>query len=252
MIDKIEGGQNRSNAEVGVGQAVILAAGHGTRMEELTTEVPKPMLEVNGKPLLEYKLNALPDDIGEVIIVVGYLGATIRGHFGSTYNGKKISYVEQKERNGTADALWCAEDVLKERFLVMMGDDIYAKSDIEACIREGDVWRLLVQQVPEMHRSGEVVLDADAYIEAIVEGDRGATPGLASTNMFLLDTRIFSCPMVPKLPGSLEYGLPQTVLAGAKTLGIRFEPVFTDQWIQITSPKDLVKAAELLSKLKNY
>jgi len=236
-------------------------------MEELTTDVPKPMLEIHGKPLLEYKLDALPDDIEEVIIVVGYLGARIRGHFGSMYNGKRITYIEQKDRNGTAGALWEAKGVLsaggatptgrqgsvsggKDRFLVMMGDDIYTRSDIEACIAEGNVWRLVVQQIPEMHRSGNVILDADAHIKAIVEGDLGPTPGLASTNMFLLDTRIFSCPLVPKLEGSLEYGLPQTVLAGAMMLGIPLEPVFTDQWIQITSPKDLVKAATMLDTMK--
>ncbi|MDO8514645.1 MAG: nucleotidyltransferase family protein [bacterium] len=229
-------------------QAVILAAGRGTRMEELTHSVPKPMLDVEGKPLLEYKFEALPDEVNEVIIIVGHLGGVIQRHFGSSYINKKILYVEQKELNGTAGALWCAKDVLKDRFLVMMGDDIYAKSDIEACIAEGNVWRLLVQQVPEMRRAGDVELDEDVNIAAIVEGDRGTTPGLASTNMFLLDTRLFSCPLVPKQADSLEYGLPQTVLAGAKKLGIRFEPVFTDKWIQITSPKDLVKAADMLKK----
>ncbi len=231
-------------------QAVILAAGHGTRMEELTTDVPKPMLDVAGKPLLEYKLEALPDEITEVIIVTGYLGDVIKQHFGSSYIGKKILYAEQKDLNGTAGALWCAQPFLRDRFLVMMGDDIYARSDIEACIVTGDTWRLLVQQVPEMRRSGDVQLDADANIAAIIEGDRGATPGLASTNMFLLDTRLFSCPMVPKLEGSLEYGLPQTVMAATKSLGVRLGPVFTDQWIQITSPKDLTKAAEILKRVR--
>ena len=230
-------------------QAVILAAGHGTRMEELTHAVPKPMLEVDGKPLLEYKFEALPDEIDEIVIIVGYLGSVIREHFGSAYDGKRIIYIEQEDRNGTAGALWRAKDVLKDRFLVMMGDDIYTREDIEKCIVLGDVWRLLVQQIPEMHRAGDVQLDADANITDIVEGDRGIEPGLASTNMFLLDTRLFACPMVPKLEGSPEFGLPQTVLAGARSLGVRFEPIFTSTWVQITSPKDLVKAAEILKKM---
>jgi len=231
-------------------QAVILAAGHGTRMEELTHAVPKPMLEVEGKPLLEYKLSALPDEIDGLVIIVGYLGDVVQKHFGGRYNEKPIVYVEQKELNGTAGALWCAKSVLHDRFLVMMGDDIYTKEDAEACVAPGDAWRLLVQQIPEMHRAGNVELDGSANITAIIEGDRGKEPGLASTNMFLLDTRLFDCPMVPKQEGSLEFGLPQTVIAGAKKLGIRFEPVFTDQWIQITSPKDLVKASEMLKKMK--
>lgn len=232
-------------------QAIILAAGHGTRMEELTHAVPKSMLEVAGKPLLEYKFEALPEEVDEVLIIVGYLGGIIQEHFSGRYNGKRIVYVEQKELNGTAGALWCAKNILKDRFLVMMGDDIYAREDTEACIVPGNVWRLVVQQASEMYRAGDVQLDADANITAIIEGDHGATPGLASTNMFLLDMRLFSCPLVPKFSGSLEYGLPQTVIAAAKTLGIRFEPVFTDKWIQISSPKDLVKAAEILKNPRN-
>ena len=231
-------------------QAVILAAGHGTRMEELTHSVPKPMLDVAGKPLLEYKLDVLPEDIDEVVIIIGYLGNIIRGYFGSRYNDRRIVYVEQKEMNGTAGALWVAQPLLHDRFLVMMGDDIYSREDIEACIAPGNVWRLAVQQSAEMHRAGDVQLDADANIAAIIEGDKRTEPGLASTNMFLLDMRLFSCPLVPKQQGSLEWGLPQTVVAGAKQLGIVFEPVFTDKWIQITSPKDLAHAAEMLKKTR--
>jgi bifunctional UDP-N-acetylglucosamine pyrophosphorylase/glucosamine-1-phosphate N-acetyltransferase len=231
-------------------QAVILAAGQGTRMEELTTEVPKPMLDVAGKPLLEYKLDVLPSEINEVIIIVGYLAHTIRAHFGSAYDGKHITYIEQEDRNGTAGALWQAKDVLKDRFLVMMGDDMYAREDIKACIADGDTWRLLVQQMSEMRRAGDVQLDADANIVAIIEGDKRDAPGLASTNMFLLDTRIFSCPMVPKQEGSLEFGLPQTALAASKSLGIRLEPVFSDKWIQVTTPKDLARVAEILKKTR--
>jgi len=235
-------------------QAVILAAGRGTRMVELTEAVPKPMLDVLGRPLLEYKFEALPDEIDEVIIVVGYLGSVIQKHFGGSYAGKRILYVEQEELNGTAGALWDAREILKDRFLVMMGDDIYARADMEACIAEGNVWRLLVQQLPELYRAGRVELDAEGNIVDIIESSkedemRKAT-GLASTNMFLLDTRIFEAPLVPKHAGSLEYGLPQTAIAASKSLGIRFEPVFTDQWIQITAPKDLVFAAERLKEIK--
>jgi NDP-sugar pyrophosphorylase family protein len=229
-------------------QAVILAAGRGTRMTELTTAIPKPMLDVGGKTLLEHKFDALPEEIHEVILIVGYLGSVIHNRFGGIYGDKNLLYVEQEDLNGTAGALWCARDVLDDRFLVMMGDDIYMQEDILQCIAPGDAWRLLVQQYAEMHRAGDVHLGPDGNIEAIVEGDRNKEPGIASTNMYFLDTRLFSCPLVPKQPGSLEFGLPQTVVNASKTLGIRFEPVFTDKWVQITSPKDLVMAAEVLKK----
>lgn len=222
-------------------------------MDELTMATPKPMLPVAGRPLLEYKIDALPEECDEVILIVGYLKDAIKRHFGAIYGGRKVRYVEQDKLNGTAGALWAAKEVLHDRFLVMMGDDIYTKEDIETCIEKEDAWTLLVQQLPEMHRAGIVRLDENGRIVEILESsiedaDR-LEPGLASTNLYVLDTRLFSCPLIPKHTGSLEYGLPQTVVNAAHTLGIPFEPVFTDKWIQITSPKDLVVAGEMLKKI---
>lgn len=234
-------------------QTVILAAGRGTRMVELTGEVPKPMLPVGGRPLLEYKLDALPEEIDEAILIIGYRGEVIRKHFGERYGNKRIQYVEQQELNGTAGALWSARPLLHNRFLVMMGDDIYAEEDVAACIAKTEGWVLLVQQLPEMHRAGSVRLDAEGHIADIIEsrsedGSRQGA-GVASTNLFVLDTRLFFSPMVPKHAGSLEFGLPQTVVAAARAQGIPFEPVFTDKWIQITAPKDLIIAEETLKKI---
>ena len=234
-------------------QAVILAAGRGTRMGELTMKIPKPMLEVDGKSLLEYKLEAMPDEVTEVVIVIGYLGNVIRGHFGDLYAGKKLTYVEQRNLNGTGGALWLVKDALHDKFLVMAADDIYMREDLEQCAK-GSGWKMLVQQLPEMHRAGSVLLDTDGNIERIVESseenEARLGPGIASTSLFAVDTRLFTCPLVPKFVGSLEYGHPQTILAAAHQLGIPLEPVFTDRWIQITAPKDLVAASELLKKMK--
>lgn len=227
-------------------QAVILAAGRGTRMVELTTAVPKPMLEVVGRPLLEYKFEALPEEVDEVILIVGYLGNVIRSRFGARFDDKRISYVEQKTQSGTADALWSARDILKDRFLVLNGDDIYAKEDIEAVIAPGEVWRLLVQEKENLGRSGSVELDGEGRVTAIVEGDRDGDTGLASTNMFCLDTRLFSQPMTLMREGHLEFGLPQTIIAASKSLKVAIEPVFTNSWVEINAPKDLVAAANIV------
>ena len=231
-------------------QAVILAAGRGTRMEELTTAVPKPMLVVDGRTLIEHKLDALPEEIQEVVLITGHLSDVIKTRYKGSYRGRALTDVDQGDLNGTAGALWAAQDVLKDRFLVLNGDDIFDSEDLKKCAEESSSWKLLVQQMPEMHRAGSVELDDNANIAAIIEGDLGVEPGLASTNMFALDTRLFSQPRVPKQEGSLEYGLPQTVVAAAKALGVRLEPVFTSDWIQVNAPGDLTKAAEILKKAK--
>jgi NDP-sugar pyrophosphorylase family protein len=134
----------------------------------------------------------------------------------------------------------------------MMGDDIYANEDVAACAEKTD-WALLVQELPEMHRAGRIVLGADGNIADVIESSKEdevrMEPGIASTNLYMLDTRLFSCALVPKHEGSLEYGLPQTVVAAARELKVPFEPVFTEKWIQITTPRDLITAAERVKNL---
>ncbi len=217
-------------------------------MGKLTESVPKPLLEVAGKTLLEHKLDILPNDIDEVILVVGYMGSAIQTRFGGGYKGKRILYVEQEEFNGTAGALWYAQSILKDRFLVLMGDDLYAKEDIIQCVGKSDGWSMLVAELSESRTGGSVKVDAKGLVKEVVENHgEGGAKGLTSTNMFVFDTRLFQYPMVPKTEGSAEFGLPQTAVAASKALGIPFFAVPATFWFQITEPGDLQKAEEILA-----
>jgi UDP-N-acetylglucosamine diphosphorylase / glucose-1-phosphate thymidylyltransferase / UDP-N-acetylgalactosamine diphosphorylase / glucosamine-1-phosphate N-acetyltransferase / galactosamine-1-phosphate N-acetyltransferase len=233
-------------------QAVILAAGRGTRMGDLTKDTPKPMLTVGlpgqgGKNLLELKLEILPESVDEVIFVVGYFNEKIREFFGAEYMGKKITYVEQKNpTGGTADALWTAKDLLKDKFLVMMGDDLYSREDIEKCMQYE--WAHLVDKVYGSRKAGLSVIDDNDVIQDIIEGDHDDSEWWVGTNMFILDTRIFTQTPVPKAEGSSEVGLPQTILVASRAQGIPLHAVYATFWIQITAPEDLMKAEEALKK----
>lgn len=213
-------------------------------MNELTQDLPKPMLSVLGKTLLEHKFDVLPDDVDEIIIIVGYLGSIIHDRFGGSYKDKRILYIEQDVLDGTAGALWRAKDILHDRFVVMMGDDIYAADDVLSCLEKKDSWSMLVQKTDHI-TGGSVQVDHSHHITGIVENSSGA--GYAGTNLFALDTRLFSYDMVPKTEGSEEYGLPQTVVAASKESGIPFIAVPATEWIQITSPDDLERAENILS-----
>lgn len=227
-------------------QAVILAAGRGTRMGDLTMDRPKPMLEVAGKTLLQHKFDVLPEGVDEIIVVIGYLGDVIQNTYGDSYNGTRIRYVTQENPvGGTADALWQAKDLLTGKFVVMMGDDIYVREDIAACLAHE--WALLVQRVPDTTVGGRVITDAENNIVDIVEGNSGGD-GAVSTNLFALDTRVFDFPQVAKAAGSTEMGLPQTVLAASRASGIPFAVVEATNWIQITNPTDIKAAEESLAK----
>lgn len=226
-------------------QAVILAAGKGTRMGTLTETLPKPMLSVCGKTLLEHKFDALPEGVSEIIIIIGYLGHTIRERFGDTYKGKKITYVEQTELNGTGGALLVAKDLLHDRFVVMMGDDIYAKEDIAKCM-ETPGWSLLLEDMENMAMGGKMLVNEKGEVVGIEEGDHRGTPGLFNTNLMVLDSRIFEYPMVPKTAGSHEFGLPHNLINASLVGGIPVKAILSTSWIQVTGPADIERAEGLL------
>lgn len=223
-------------------KAVIFAAGKGKRMGDLSDETPKPLLRVLGKSLLEHKLDSLPEEISEVLIVVGHLKEKIMNHLGESYDGKKITYVVQDELLGTAHCLFlCKEHLLKEeKFLVMMGDDIYCKDDMEECLQYD--FALLIREVDSVFGKGKVIFDDSGRIEDILEKFPDRVPGFVCAGMYSLTPKIFDYEMV-SIDGG-EFGLPQTILSAKKDIEIK--AVQSRFWLQISAPEDLVIAETFL------
>ena len=224
-------------------QAVILAAGRGSRMGTLTDSMPKPMLEVNGKSLLEYKFETLPYDVNEVIIIVGYMGHVIQQHFGGEYKGKRVLYVEQENpKGGTAEAVWKAESILKDKFLVMNGDNMYSKEDLSKCAVYD--WAVLVQKRDHIG-TGRVMVNESGLVTGIVENsDHEGQAGYANTGCYMLDRRFFDYKPIPKAEGSTELGLPQTMMLAVNDIQIKAVEATT--WIEIKTAEDIQKAEALL------
>ena len=224
-------------------QAIILAAGKGTRLGPLTQTTPKSLLKISGRPILEHTLSSLPSEISEVIIVIGYRGEMIRERFGDEYQGKRIRYVEQEKLNGTGGSLWLCKPYLKNAFLVMYADDIYSEEDMQkaACFS----WSVVGIEVDDLGTASKIVIDGSDRVTNILEvEDRDQSPGFLNTGLYCLDTRIFNYPLVPKNPGSEEYGLPQTVIGADIPLHL----IKASFWLQITDPEDVQKAEEMLTK----
>lgn len=216
-------------------------------MGALTENSPKPLLEVGGKTLLEQKFDALPKEVDEIILIVGYMGSKVHEKFGGNYNGKKILYIEQENpTGGTAEALWLAKDILHDTFLVMNGDNIYSPEDIARCASVHG-WAVLVQE-KERVGTGRVVVDAHGRVMDIVENsDHAGEKGYANTALYVLDTRIFQYKPVPKAPESTELGLPQTMMQAARDIHIH--TITATFWIEIKSPTDLARAEAVLAAL---
>ncbi|EKD58964.1 MAG: hypothetical protein ACD_56C00017G0002 [uncultured bacterium] len=223
-------------------QIVILAAGRGTRMGELTNDVPKPMLQIKGKPILAHKIEELPKEIDEVILIVGYLGNKIQEYFGNFYAGRKISYIVQEELNGTGGAVHLAKDLIKDDFLVMMGDDLYVRGDIEKIMKYD--FALLGLEVENPRKFGVIMLDDDGTAKEIIEKPNIDGPALANIGLYKMKKEFFDYPLV-KI-SETEYGLPQTMMRMKDKHKIVIEQA-TD-WFPIGNPDDLKKAEEIIDK----
>ena len=104
-----------------------MAGGKGTRISSVNAEVPKPLIKIADKPILEWQIECLRrQNLKDIILVVGHLGHMIQEYFkdGSNF-GVTINYIVEKEPLGTAGALWYLKDEITEDFLLLNGDIIF-------------------------------------------------------------------------------------------------------------------------------
>ena len=105
-------------------KAVIMAGGQGSRLKSISGDLPKPMVPVEGKPILQYQIEHLRDcGIHEIRLIIGHLGEAIRDYFGNGSDlGVQIEYFCEERPLGTAGALFYLKDQIKDDFLLLMGD----------------------------------------------------------------------------------------------------------------------------------
>ena len=146
-------------------QCVILAAGRSTRTHPLTVDRPKPLLRIANQTIIEHNLEQLQGLVDEVILVVGFKQEMLREFLGPSHKGMKISYVEQPEQLGSGHALMQVEaaGLLKDRFIVMNGDDIFDRKDIEACIEHR--YCVLAQKVDDPSKFGICAVEGELVKE---------------------------------------------------------------------------------------
>ncbi len=211
-------------------------------MQPLTYDIPKAMLVVKGKPILEYTIDFLPKEIDEVIIVVNHLGEQIREYFGECFNGRKIKYIMQEKLNGTGGALQACKDQLSGKFMVVMGDDLYYKNDLEKILSHD--LAILAYEVEDSTKFGVLKTDIQGRLTEIIEKPKVKERALISTNAFVLNDKFFDYELVQI--SETEFGLPQTLARMAKDHPV--DILKATQWLPVGYPEDIEKAEKVIDK----
>jgi len=235
--------------------AVILAAGRGTRMKQLTDDVPKPMLEVAGRPLLEHILMMLrAAGIDRYAIITGYRAEKVEGHFGDGSRfGAEISYRRQEVVDGTARALLLGRDVIGESpFLLAWGDILTEATNYPAMLARFDEVRadgvLAVNWIDDPYRGAAVYVDESGRIEKIVEKPPKGTATThwnnAGIGVFRPAMFDYAARVKPSPRG--EYELPDAITAMiGDGLGVYSFPL-QGYWSDVGTPEDLAAAEKRL------
>lgn len=201
------------------------------------------MILLNGKPLLEYVMNELPDEISELVIVVGYHGDKVRAYFGTSYKGRPITYVEQKEYLGTGHAVLMAKEHLPEKFMLVNSDDIGDKESFtKGLVHE---YVLFVAEDAHPERFGVVEMTPEGTLQNIIEKPEHPTTNVVSTGSMILQPAIFSMPMIRHQNG--EHYVVDMLRGVMKEHPIQV--MKQKSWITITYPEDVEPTEKLLKKI---
>ncbi|RLE41430.1 hypothetical protein DRJ19_05890, partial [Candidatus Woesearchaeota archaeon] len=212
-----------------VKKAVILAGGKGTRMRPFTYEIPKPLIPVQGKPLVQHILDLLRKyDIRDVIFSIGYKGEKIKEYFSNGAKfGFNITYVEEEEELGTAGPLRLMEDLLDGTFLMFNGD-ILTNLDLGEFIlyhnnHEG-IATIALTSVEDPKRYGLVKISEDgkilSFMEKPQEKDILAGKSLINAGIYVMEPEIIN--YVPNGYSMLERDVFPKLAEEGKLYGYEF------------------------------
>jgi NDP-sugar pyrophosphorylase family protein len=195
--------------------AIILAAGLGTRLRPHTLTTPKPLLKVQGRPILDWTLAALPSAVERVVVVVNYLAEQIEEYLKGQEHFHDWATVRQEVPRGTGDALRsCRQAVKSDRFFVLNGDDLFGVKDLEALARRPS--GLLAHEVSEPEKFGIVFTNADGTLQRLLEKPKLSAPQLANIGAYLFPRRALDIDLPLSPRGEYEITDAVSAIAAAE------------------------------------
>jgi UDP-N-acetylglucosamine diphosphorylase / glucose-1-phosphate thymidylyltransferase / UDP-N-acetylgalactosamine diphosphorylase / glucosamine-1-phosphate N-acetyltransferase / galactosamine-1-phosphate N-acetyltransferase len=235
-----------------INKAMLLAAGRGSRMGGLTEELPKPMLPLNGRPMIEHIVRRLQEaGLREILIVVGYRRELIKDHFRAGFSG--VSFVVQELVEGTASAVKLGRDFAGiEPFLLTFGDIICDASNYSGIAaeleRHGASAAVGVKYADDPWQGAAVYADAEGAVRKMIEKPARGTSATHwnSAGLYAFRPEIFKeIATAPKSQRG-EYEITTAI----EQLVERGRPVrmfeMTGAWRDVGRPEDLAEADKIV------
>jgi NDP-sugar pyrophosphorylase family protein len=224
-----------------VKKAIILAGGKGTRMRPLTYEMPKPMIPLKGKPLIQHIIELCRKyEIRDIILSIGYLGDKIREHFGDgSHLGVSITYIEEHEEMGTAGPLLLAKEMLKGPFLMFNGD-VLSNIDLADLIsfhsEQNGLATIALTQVEDTSSFGVARLKGHKIVGFVEKPKGGEDSKLINAGVYILQPEVLG--YIPKGKAMLERDVFPKLAEEGKLYGYPFD----GQWFDTGTPEAYERA----------
>jgi glucose-1-phosphate thymidylyltransferase len=233
-------------------QAVVPAAGEGSRLRPLTADKPKGLVEVADKPLLTHCFEQLVGlGASELYVVVGYEKEQIVGHYGEAFDGVPITYCHQREPLGVAHALLTVEEHIEGDFMLMLGDNLFRANVGDVLERQRETGAdavFLAERVPyeEASRYGVCETNDAGEIVDMVEKPDDPPANLVTTGFYAFTPAIFhACHLIePSERGEYEITAAVDLLVQADRT---VDTVELDGWrVDVGYPEDRAAAEQYL------
>lgn len=219
-------------------KAMVLAAGYGERMRPLTDNIPKPLLPLNGKPILHYTLKLLEKNgIREIVVNLHHLHQMIIDAFGDgSHYGMKIHYSYEKEILGTAGGIKAAEKFLRDDTFLVINSDIIVDIDINKVLEfhqeKEAVVTMVLREDYDVERYGVIEIDASGRVRrslGITTRDEiKALKKLMFTGIHIFEPDIFNEIPSGRYCGITEEIYPKLISHNAPVYGYEFDGYWLD------------------------
>ncbi len=234
--------------QTNIAKAVLLAAGRGTRMRELTAALPKPMLQVRGKPVLQHIIEGLRDaGLRDFLIVVGWRAEVVREFFGNgSQFGVRIQYTTQIVQDGTGKVVELAQEFAgRDPFILSYGDILVAPQNYpRLCVALADAEAVVsVKRNEDVSKGGAVFVNEKFELTDLREKPKPGEPTSPWYNAGIYAFRPGIFEYVAKLKPSPrgEYELTDAirdlVFAGQKVQALEL----TGDWADVRDPEILAQ-----------